>query len=115
MTARTDNWVTAILGIWMFLTPWMFSDTAFFSETGVALNFWIVGAAVAALSFFALQKLQAWEEGLKIALGVWMFLSPWVLGFSASRPLLWNALISGILVAAFSGAALPQARRTQVA
>ncbi|MBX3039799.1 MAG: SPW repeat protein [Bdellovibrionaceae bacterium] len=113
MTARTDNWLMAVLGIWMFITPWVFSDTAFFAGTGVATNFWIVGGSVVVLSLFALQKLQAWEEGINLILGIWMFLSPWVLGFSSSRPLLWNALISGVLVAALAGAALPEARRAE--
>lgn len=113
MNAKTDNWVTAIIGIWLFLTPWLFSEVSLYAGTGVAMNFWIVGGAIAILSFLALQRLQAWEEGINIALGVWMFLSPWILGFSSSRVLLWNALISGVLVAALAGAALPQARRTQ--
>ena len=45
----------------------------------------------------------AWEDWVDMVLGVWLVVSPWVLGFSDSDPVATrNALIVGIAIAALS-------------
>jgi hypothetical protein len=45
----------------------------------------------------------AWEDWVDMVLGVWLAVSPWILGFSDSDPAATrNALIVGIAVAALS-------------
>nr|WP_281166742.1 SPW repeat protein [Thermus igniterrae] len=43
-----------------------------------------------------------WEEWLNVLLGVWLILSPWLLGFSGVGNAMWNALIVGVLVGALA-------------
>lgn len=39
-----------------------------------------------------------WEEWVNVVLGVWLILSPWILGFSGMTNAMWNAVIVGLLV-----------------
>src|SRR3546814_12329343 len=67
-------------------------------------NHYVIGIAVAL--FFAATALvafKAWEERLNIALGAWLLVSPWLLGFSASSAPMWNVVIIGTLTVAFAG------------
>jgi hypothetical protein len=36
---------------------------------------------------------------INLLVGIWMFISPWVLGYAVVTPALWNALIVGLLLA----------------
>jgi hypothetical protein len=69
-------------------------------------HLYIVGAAITVLALVALYAFNAWEEWVNGALGLWLLVSPWLMGFSASAVLTWNAVIAGILVAVFAGWAL---------
>jgi SPW repeat len=46
-----------------------------------------------------------------LILGLWVLISPWVLGFTASTGALWSAVVLGILVIAVSAWALYQPPR----
>ena len=41
-----------------------------------------------------------WQDPVNLVLGLWLIVSPWILGFQAERASLWSAVILGILVAA---------------
>lgn len=103
-TQHWQDWVNAVLGLWVFISPWIPQ----FGGAGdlATWNFWIVGFAVAFLAAGALSAFQRWEEWTNIVLGVWLLASPWLLGFSTSAALTWNAVIIGGLVAVFAGWAL---------
>jgi hypothetical protein len=73
-------------------------------------NHYVIGIAVALLAAAALVAFKAWEEWLNIALGTWLLVSPWLLGFSVSAALMWNAVIIGALIVAFSGWDLAEAQ-----
>lgn len=110
--ARGQNTVNLLLGVWLFVTPWIFDySLALGSAQLITWNFWLVGAAVAISAAFALRDLRPWEEWTNLLLGIWVFFSPWTLGFSNSTNLFWNAIVVGLAVVAFSGAALPVAQR----
>jgi hypothetical protein len=48
-------------------------------------------AAIAALAAF-----QKWEEWVNAALGAWLIVSPFILGFGSVTAALWNQLIVGV-------------------
>lgn len=111
---QAQNWINVVLGIWLFLSPWVLASPVDTSTGAIALaswNFWIVGAIVAISAGMALQDLQPWEEWVNLVLAVWLFFSPWILGFSMATGFLWNALLVGVIVAVTSGFALPVANR----
>ncbi|MFQ5775324.1 MAG: SPW repeat protein [Kiloniellaceae bacterium] len=114
MSKRWQDWGNLVLGLWIFASPWVLQHTmATGAEaTDMAANnaamwsLYIVGIAVAALAVAALLAFQAWEEWTNLALGAWLFVSPWVLGFSSSALLMWNAVIVGALVVVLAGLAI---------
>jgi SPW repeat len=84
-----------VLGAWLFISPWILGFSALSTP---AINAWVFGAIVALLALAALYAYQKWEEWLSAAIGVWVFISPWVLGFSYDVNILWNSLIVGALL-----------------
>ena len=45
---------------------------------------------------------QKYFDWIKFVLGVWIFVSPWVLGFWGINLALWSNMISGALIVIFS-------------
>ncbi|KKT89080.1 MAG: hypothetical protein UX26_C0024G0003 [Parcubacteria group bacterium GW2011_GWC1_45_9] len=43
-----------------------------------------------------------WFQWAIVVLGVWLFISPWVLGYASINLMLWNNLIIGGLVIIFA-------------
>jgi hypothetical protein len=111
--ADWENWITLVLGIWLFFVPWTIPTEALAASV-VSLaswNFWIVGAVIAVSAGMALDELKPWEEWVNLALGLWLVICPWVIGFTPAKGLMLNALIVGAGVMVFSGIALPVAQR----
>ena len=46
------------------------------------------------------------RQWTNIVLGAWLVVSPWGLGYSESLGLMWNEVITGLLIIAFAGWAL---------
>ncbi|HLH21268.1 MAG TPA: SPW repeat protein [Chloroflexota bacterium] len=45
-----------------------------------------------------------WASGLNVLAGIWLIISPWVLGFSRTDvPMMWNNVIFGIIAAILAG------------
>jgi hypothetical protein len=83
------------LGVILFFSPWIFG----LGTTGVAAtNAYIVGIVIVVLSIAGLAKFAIWEEWLNLIAGLWLIVSPWVLGFSGSRAMDVDVVI-GIIVA----------------
>jgi hypothetical protein len=102
MNRITEQWqdaVNCVLGIWLFLSPWILG---FAGAPGAAWNAWIVGVIITAASVAALTAFQQWEEWVNFVLGIWLVISPWVVGFSSLAQARNNAVIVGVVVAALA-------------
>lgn len=95
-----QDWANLILGLWLFASPWLIHFTG---ATAAAWNAWIFGAIIAILAAAALYEAQRWEEWTNVVLGIWVAVSPWLLGFSGDQMTMWNALVVGILVLCIAG------------
>ena len=104
MKKHWQDWGNLVLGLWILASPWLLQITP--ENPLVTLNLYLVGAAVAALAAIAILAFQAWEEWTNVALGAWLFVSPWALGFSTSTVLMWNAVIAGALIVVLAGMAI---------
>src|SRR5262249_33539296 len=62
------------------------------------MDFWIIGAAVVAISLAATFVYANWEEWVNVLFGVWLMASPWILGFSHIRAMVF-AVGVGFLMA----------------
>jgi hypothetical protein len=94
---RTCDVLNLLLGAFLFLSPWIFGfDSGMQTQNAV-----ICGIIIAALSIAALSAFTEWEEWLNLIVGLWVFVSPWVLGFAGTTAATVH-LIIGILVAAIA-------------
>lgn len=103
-TKRWQDLGNIVLGAWLFVSPWVMG----YEETlrNASLNAHIAGLAIVLVAAVAVYIPRVWEEGLNTALGLWTIASPWVLGFAAMRSVAMNAVVVGILVAAFAAWAM---------
>lgn len=101
------NWLTLVLAVWLFVSPWILPAAAAGSW---AWNAWIVAILVGGLSIAALQQMTEWEDWGNLVLGAWLFISPWLFGFTGAASAAWNAYIVGALVAAIAIWAIVAAR-----
>src|SRR3546814_8714656 len=68
-----------VFGIAMVASPWLLGYAGL---EGATMNAVIIGFLVFALSALALTLLDRWEAWINAALGIWLILSPWLLGFA---------------------------------
>ncbi len=81
----------------LLASPWLFKLT-----NGTAkIELWAGGAAIAAISLAAMVAYANWEEWANVALGIWLIVSPWVLGFAHTRAMHF-AIGIGMVVAFFA-------------
>ncbi|MGA9091384.1 MAG: SPW repeat protein [Bradyrhizobium sp.] len=69
------------LAIFLCLSPWLFSR----ANGTAAIDLRASGAAIALLSLAAMLAFATWEEWTNLLLGIWLIVSPWVLGFAHTR------------------------------
>src|ERR1700716_1031949 len=93
-----ENWTNAklcdvanlILGAVLFVSPWIFA----FSAGAVSANANVAGIAIAILAIAALAAFAVWEEWLNLIVGLWVLVSPWVLGFQGTPALRVQVVIA---------------------
>ncbi|HEY1327475.1 MAG TPA: SPW repeat protein [Casimicrobiaceae bacterium] len=107
---RWQDWVNLLLGIWLFLSPWLLGY--YEASMTAAWNAWILGVALVVFSAIAVSMPQMWEEVINILIGIWMIISPWVLRFSGvTRSGETNAVIVGIIAIVLAAWAMGMARQ----
>jgi hypothetical protein len=94
---RWQDWLNMLLGAWLFASPWLLKYADELPRA--AWNAWISGAAIVLLAAVALSIPKAVEEIANTLIGIWVAVSPWVLGFAANRDVTTNAVSVGVLVA----------------
>lgn len=125
MILRWQDLANMALGLWTFVSAaflrhamanvvfWHSMATANPPEGVGGASMWslaIVGVVVTFVALFAAIAFRPWLEWLNMALGLWLLVSPWVLDFHASAALRWNAILTGIAVAALAAWALTAER-----
>ena len=95
--SRWQDWTNLILGVWLFVSPWLIG---FAGSSSAAWNAWILGLAVTAFALWALavpgsRGAQWWL----VISAAWVFVAPWLLGFAGVASAAWNAWILGVVVA----------------
>jgi len=110
---RWQDWVSLVLGVLLFISPWVFGTA---TNTPGSWNAWIVGVLGVILALWALAMVgtSVIAEWISLVLGVWLFISPWVLGFATITSAAWTAWIIGILFVVVNGWTLIQSRSSRV-
>ncbi|TPI43678.1 hypothetical protein FJ414_02335 [Mesorhizobium sp. B3-1-6] len=96
---KSQDWITLVLAICLFISPWVIGFTAAMVP---AWNAWIVGVLLGALALATLSVFAEWEEWVNVVLGLWLIVSPWLLGFAADTHIMATHVVLGVLVAAAS-------------
>ncbi|TCU20145.1 SPW repeat protein [Rhizobium sullae] len=96
---KSQDWANLVLAVCLFISPWVIGFSA---ETMPSWNAWIAAVILGALAVAALSVFAEWEEWANLVLGLWMVVSPWVLGFTANASAMWTAVVMGVLIAAVS-------------
>lgn len=87
--------VNAVLGVWLVLSPLALGYAADLMPTANAM---VVGVALVAAALGAILVPHAWEEWTEAALGLWLLVSPWILGFSGHAQAMLAAVATGIVI-----------------
>ena len=90
-----EDWSDWLLGFWVILSPW----ALYFDREPTAMgNAVIVGVLIVLSEGVTLTWFRPWEEWVNVALGLWLAISPAVLGI-AHPAAIANFVIVGIVVA----------------
>ncbi len=110
---RWQDWTIGILGVILFLTPWLFGTVTMASSSW---NAWIIGVVVVllALGSLSLPGSSGIMEWITLIVGAWLFIAPWVLGFAILGSAAWAAWIIGILLVVASSWVLLEMRGPQL-
>jgi SPW repeat len=95
LSSQWKDTANLVLGLWLAVSPWALS---YAGTATPAWNAHIVGLIVAVAAIAALAAFQKWEEWVNAALGAWLIVSPFILGFGSLTAALWNQLIVGVVV-----------------
>jgi site-specific recombinase len=97
---KPQDWINLIIAACLFISPWV---VGFAGVTSPAWNAWIIAVALAIVTIIALSAAAEWEEWVNVIFGLWLIVSPWVLGFADNAGALWTHLILGVITAAVAG------------
>lgn len=98
MTKRWQDWINLILGAWLFVSPWVLQ----YADSTAAWNAYIMGAGIAVFAAIAAYMPKAWEEVINTLIGVWLVISPFVLGFTGVAGVALHTVLIGVMVIAFA-------------
>ena len=83
-----------ILGAILLVSPWAIG----FPAGAATQNAFISGVVIVVISIAALAAFAVWEEWLNLIVGLWVLISPWVLGFAGGTAMNVHIII-GVIVA----------------
>ena len=84
-THRTwEDWCGMLLGALIVVSPWfpIPEDVPIAGQSIIILNTVVIGLVVFSLAQLEYVALQRWEEVTTIVVGLWLIVSPYVLGYS---------------------------------
>jgi hypothetical protein len=91
--AKLCDVANLILGAILLVSPWIFG----FPSGAASQNAFVSGIVIAVISIAALTAFTVWEEWLNLIVGVWVLVSPWVLGFAGSTAMQVHVVIGAIV------------------
>jgi hypothetical protein len=103
---RWQDWAAFLVGAYALLSP-IWTDTT----TKATWTVVILGAVTALVSLWSLaEPANVASEWVHAVMGVLLFVSPWVMGFSGTDGIAWTAWITGALAFVVGLAALPASK-----
>ncbi|MFC4605005.1 SPW repeat protein [Rhodococcus kronopolitis] len=108
--SRWQDWAAVVIGAFVALSPiWVDTNSAA-RWSMIVLGVLVAVAGLANLASPGTEMV-VWAMGV---LGVLMFLSPWVTGFSHLAGASWTSWVGGVLTVGVAMAALPESSRLHI-
>ncbi|WP_410641820.1 SPW repeat protein [Amycolatopsis sp. lyj-346] len=103
--SRPHDWAEVVIGVVAALSPlWLSTDTT------AMWTMVVLGALIALDGLVSLAMPgMVYGEGIQIALGVLLFIAPWVMGYTEFNGASWTSWIAGVLTVIAGAAAMPVA------
>ncbi|WP_146060418.1 SPW repeat protein [Amycolatopsis sp. CA-128772] len=103
--SRPHDWAEVVIGVVAALSPlWLSTDTT------AMWTMVVLGALIALDGLVSLAMPgMVYGEGVQIALGVLLFIAPWVMGYTEFNGASWTSWIAGVLTVIAGAAAMPVA------
>jgi hypothetical protein len=89
---------TLILGAGLLVSPLFLKLTNGHAQADA----WVSGGIVVVASLAAVLMFSPWEEWINLALGIWVIVSPWILGFAHTHAM-WLNIWVGALITYLAG------------
>jgi hypothetical protein len=102
-TLLWEDWAGIALGTWMLMSPWVVGYSAVEAAT---MNALVMGTILVLEEMLDLGVHEALEEWIDIAVGFWLVVSPFALGFVSSMAATVNAIVVGGLTVVLAVQAL---------
>jgi uncharacterized membrane protein HdeD (DUF308 family) len=102
---RPHDWAEVVIGVVAALSPlWLSTDTT------AMWTMVVLGALIALDGLVSLAMPgMVYGEGIQIALGVLLFIAPWVMSYTEFNGASWTSWIAGVLTVIAGAAAMPVA------
>lgn len=94
--AKASSGINFLAGLWLFITPWVFGAYT----NGDSWNAWIIGAIIAILALirFSNPALVPGLSWVNCVLAIWVFISPWIYGYTGNSGRFLSSLVVGVVV-----------------
>lgn len=93
---QPQPWLNLFWALLLLLSPFV---TGYTDDQNATWHACIAAVAIAVLALAAVSAYAEWEDWFTLAIGLWMVIAPWGLGFTAIAQAMWSHLVLGILVA----------------
>lgn len=104
-----EDWAGVALGAWLIASPWVLGYSGIMAAT---MNALVVGTILVLEEFMEVGVHEDTEEWFDLIPGVWLVISPVMLGFQSSLVAMANAVAVGALTIIFAAFAITSFDRT---
>jgi peptidoglycan/LPS O-acetylase OafA/YrhL len=99
MTKRWQDGVNMLLGLWLFISPWVMQ---YADAQAAAWNAYGMGTAIVVFAAVAVYMPKVWEELINTVCGLWLVISPYALGFASTTTVAVHTMVVGVLTVGFA-------------
>jgi putative effector of murein hydrolase LrgA (UPF0299 family) len=99
---RWQDWVNLLLGLWILISPVQLGFAP--GQAEATWNAWVIGMGIITVFVVSgsVHAKTVWQEVANLILGLWLMVSPWLLGFATHMTARNNAVAVGFSVAALA-------------
>ena len=98
-----EDWVGIALGAWMLISPWV---VGYSDHDAATINALVMGTILVLEELLELGVHETAEEWIDLVAGLWLMVSPIVLGFASLTLASVNAIAVGLLTVLFAAWAM---------